>query len=126
MHVMAGVLRRPDGAVLVTERPPGKHLAGLWEFPGGKLEVDESPLAGLARELREELGVEVLVAEPLLVLPWRYDAFELRLDTWLVSAWQGEPRSLEGQGLRWCQPAVLPREELAPADQAVLEHLLGV
>ena len=122
---MAGVLRRPDGAVLITERPPGKHLAGLWEFPGGKLETDESPLAGLARELQEELGIVLQAAQPLLVLPWQYDAFRLRLDTWLVTTWQGEPRSLEGQGLRWRQPAMLSPEELAPADRAILQHLLG-
>ena len=125
LHVMAGVLCRPDGTVLVTERPPGKHLAGLWEFPGGKLEADEAPLAGLIRELHEELGILVQAAQPLLVLPWRYDGFQLRLDTWLVSSWQGEPQSLEGQGLRWCSPDALPPEELAPADRAILEHLLG-
>lgn len=125
LHVMAGVLRRPDGAVLITERPPGKHLAGLWEFPGGKLETDESPLAGLARELQEELGIVLQAAQPLLVLPWQYDAFRLRLDTWLVTSWQGEPQSLEGQGLRWCRPAMLSPEELAPADRAILQHLLG-
>jgi len=125
LHVMAGVLRRPDGAVLITERPPGKHLAGLWEFPGGKLEPDELPLAGLVRELREELGVEVREAYPLLALPWRYEAFRLLLDTWVVTAWDGDPCPLEGQGLQWHRPESLESGQLAPADQAILQYLLG-
>ena len=94
LHVMAGVLRRPDGQVLISERPAGKHLAGFWEFPGGKLDPGETPLYGLARELHEELGIQVIEAEPLLALPWRYDRKELLLDTWLVLAWQGGPQSL--------------------------------
>ncbi|OZB61137.1 MAG: NUDIX hydrolase [Lysobacterales bacterium 14-68-21] len=125
LHVMAGVLRRPDGAVLTTERPPGKHLAGLWEFPGGKLEPDELPFAGLVRELREELGIQVREAYPLLTLPWRYEAFHLLLDTWIVTAWDGTPSPLEGQGLQWHRPEALVPSQLAPADQAILRTLLG-
>ena len=86
LHVMAGVLRRHDGHVLITERPAGKHLAGCWEFPGGKLDPGEAPRDGLARELHEELGICLVAAEPLLVLPWRYGTKELLLDTWLVVA----------------------------------------
>lgn len=99
LHVMAGVLQRPGGQVLITERPAGKHLAGFWEFPGGKLDLGEAPRDGLARELHEELGIQVIEAEPLLALPWRYDRKELLLDTWLVLAWQGIPQSLEQQAL---------------------------
>lgn len=121
---MAGVLRRPDGAVLVTERPPGKHLAGLWEFPGGKLEPGEAPFDGLVRELLEELGITVRQARPLLALPWRYDTFHLLLDTWIVTDWSGDPRPLEGQGLRWHAPDALDPAQLAPADRAILGHLL--
>ena len=79
LHVMAGVLRRPDGQVLITERPAGKHLAGFWEFPGGKLDLGEVPRDGLARELHEELGIQVIEAEPLRPIlnflrtaPWEY------------------------------------------------------
>lgn len=125
LHVMAGVLRRHDGQVLITERPAGKHLAGFWEFPGGKLDPGEAPRDGLARELHEELGIRLVVAEPLLALPWRYDSKELLLDTWLVFAWQGMPQSLEQQALEWVMPADLAPERLAPADREILRHLLA-
>ena len=125
LHVMAGVLRRPDGRVLISERPAGKHLAGFWEFPGGKLDPGEAPLCGLARELHEEIGIQVIEAEPLLALPWRYDRKELLLDTWLVLAWQGVPQSLEQQSLDWVLPADLLPERLAPADREILRHLLA-
>ena len=99
LHVMAGVLRRDDGRLLIAERPPGKHLAGLWEFPGGKLDPGESPFDGLRRELAEELGIRVDAAEPWIVLPWRYGELSLALDTWRVLAWTGEPQALERQRL---------------------------
>ena len=124
LHVMAGVLRRPDGQVLITERPAGKHLAGFWEFPGGKLDPGEAPPHALARELHEELGIQVIEAEPLLALPWRYDRKELLLDTWLVLAWQGTPQSLEQQALEWVLPADLAPGRLAPADREILRHVL--
>jgi 8-oxo-dGTP diphosphatase len=125
MHVMAGVLRRPDGQVLITERPAGKHLAGFWEFPGGKLDPGEAPPDGLARELYEELGIRIVTAEPLLALPWRYDSGQLLLDTWLVLAWQGMPQSLERQALEWVAPAELAPGRLAPADREILRHVLA-
>jgi len=125
MHVMAGVLRRPDGQVLITERPAGKHLAGFWEFPGGKLDPGETPPDGLARELYEELGIRIVTAEPLLALPWRYDSRQLLLDTWLVLAWQGTPQSLERQALEWVAPADLAPGRLAPADREILRHVLA-
>lgn len=125
LHVMAGVLRRPDGQVLITERPAGKHLAGCWEFPGGKLDPGETPRDGLARELHEELGILLVAAEPLLALPWRYDNKHLLLDTWLVLAWQGTPQSLEKQALEWVMPMDLAPERLAPADREILRHLLS-
>lgn len=120
MHVMAGVLRDASGRVLLAQRPPGKHLAGLWEFPGGKLEPGESPVAGLARELREELGVEAAADRPLIRIPWRYGERSLLLDAWTVRQWQGEPASLEGQALRWCDPADVDLSSLAPADRFIL------
>ncbi|MGA0585904.1 8-oxo-dGTP diphosphatase MutT [Dyella sp. KRB-257] len=125
LHVMAGVLRRHDGQVLITERPAGKHLAGLWEFPGGKLEPGETPLDGLRRELAEELGITVGRAEPWLVLPWQYDALELRLDTWRVLGWHGEPHAREGQRLDWIDPRTLAPDRLAPADRELLRRWLA-
>ncbi len=123
MHVMAGVLLDDNGCVLLAQRPAGKHLAGFWEFPGGKLEAGETPLAALARELLEELGIHVRDAEPLVCLPWRYVDRELLLDAWRVSSWRGEPRSLEAQPLQWMLPASVDPMILAPADRVILAAL---
>lgn len=73
LHVMAGLLVDRNGCVLLAQRPAGKHLEGYWEFPGGKLEAGETPLAALVRELHEELGIQVQGAEPLVHVPWCYD-----------------------------------------------------
>lgn len=123
MHVMAGVMLDAQGRVLLAQRPPGKHLAGMWEFPGGKLEVGELPQAGLARELREELGVEAAPHESLIRIPWRYGERLLLLDAWTVRAWRGQPVSLEGQALQWCEPAGVDLATLAPADRPILRAL---
>jgi 8-oxo-dGTP diphosphatase len=125
MHVMAGILLDDTGRVLLAQRPAGKHLAGFWEFPGGKLEADETPLAALARELLEELGIHVRSAEALIRLPWRYGDRELLLDAWRVSSWRGEPRSLEAQPLQWMLPASVDPMILAPVDRVILAELRG-
>jgi 8-oxo-dGTP diphosphatase len=125
MHVRAGILLDDTGRVLLAPRPAGKHLAGFWEFPGGKLEADETPLAALARELLEELGIHVRSAEALIRLPWRYGDRELLLDAWRVSSWRGEPRSLEAQPLQWMLPASVDPMILAPVDRVILAELRG-
>jgi 8-oxo-dGTP diphosphatase len=125
MHVMAGVMLDASGRVLLAQRPPGKHLAGFWEFPGGKIDPGEMPLAALMRELHEELGVEVdaSAATPLIRIPWRYGERDLLLDAWRVDAWQGMPRSLEGQALQWVLPDQVDPTMLAPADRPILQAL---
>ncbi|WP_266181023.1 Nudix family hydrolase [Dyella humicola] len=123
MHVMAGVLLDARGHVLLAQRPPGKHLAGLWEFPGGKLDADELAVVGLVRELREELGIEAVVSEPLIRVPWRYGDRSLLLDARMVRRWHGEPMSLEGQALQWCDPAAVDPAMLSPADRPILRAL---
>lgn len=123
IHVAAGALIDADGRVLLAQRPPGKHLALMWEFPGGKLEPGEDARQGLARELAEELGIAIGEATPLMQLPWEYDDKSLLLDVFIVSTWDGEPRSLEGQALRWVLPAEADPAELAPADRPVLAEL---
>ncbi|RAO75965.1 Nudix family hydrolase [Dyella jiangningensis] len=124
MHVMAGVMLDAQGRVLLAQRPPGKHLAGLWEFPGGKLEEGELPAAGLARELHEELGVQVTTpGDSLIRIPWRYGDRLLLLDAWVLRHWQGEPVSLEGQALQWCELDAIDLAMLAPADRPILRAL---
>lgn len=123
MHVMAAAMLDAGERVLLAQRPPGKHLAGMWEFPGGKLEPGETPLAGLARELLEEIGVVLLRAEPLIRVPIHYPERELLLDTWQTEHWEGEPQSLEGQALQWVMPEQVDPSMLAPADRCILQAL---
>ncbi len=123
MHVMAGVLIDAVGRVLLAQRPPGKHLAGMWEFPGGKCEPGELPAAALRRELHEELGVRVEPGQPLIRVPWRYGDRALLLDAWRVDRWQGTPTPMEGQALEWCLPAQVDPARLAPADRPILQAL---
>jgi 8-oxo-dGTP diphosphatase len=124
MHVMAGVLRDNRGRVLLAQRPAGKHLAGMWEFPGGKVEPGETPIEALSRELHEELGVTVVQAVPLIRVPWFYDQRELLLDAWCVEQWEGEPESLEGQPLQWQLANEIDPAMLTPADGPILQALL--
>ena len=124
IHVLAGVLLDAQGRVLFAQRPAGKHLAGQWEFPGGKREPGETPAQALARELVEELGISVLQAEPLVAVPWRYGVCELLLDAWRVVQWDGTPCSAEGQALQWLPPGQMDVSTLAGADRLVLSALL--
>jgi mutator protein MutT len=123
VHVAAGVLVDRGGRVLIAQRPPGKHLAGAWEFPGGKLEPGESPRTGLEREIREEIGVAIEHPRPLLRLRHTYDYGEVLLDVWVVRRYRGEPRGLDGQALRWCPRGELANADLLPADRPIVEAL---
>jgi len=123
MHVMAGLMVDAAGRVLLAERPAGKHLAGYWEFPGGKVEPGEAPLAALARELHEELGIELESAEPLIRVPWQYDDRQLLLDAWRVDRWKGAPQSMEGQALQWWEPDRIDPQSITPADRPILHAL---
>lgn len=123
IHVVAGVLHDAAGRVLIAQRPPGKHLAGLWEFPGGKCEAGEAPVDALARELREELGVVVESARPLIAIPYRYPEQDVLLDVWHVAAWSGRPHPHEGQSLAWIDVAELDRVPMPPADRPAIAAL---
>lgn len=106
--------------MLIAQRPPGKSLAGAWEFPGGKLHGGEARLAGLARELDEELGIQVEAARPLIRYLHRYPELEVDLDAWRVTRWQGEPHGREGQALAWHAPGELLQVGLLPADAVIV------
>ena len=95
--------------VLIAQRPAGKHLAGAWEFPGGKLEPGEAPGEGLARELREEIGITIRQPRPLIRVRHAYPHGEVLLDVWVVRRYRGKPRGLDGQRLRWCNARELLR-----------------
>jgi 8-oxo-dGTP diphosphatase len=121
--VVAAALYDGVGRVLIAERPPGKHMAGRWEFPGGKVNPGESEADALTRELREELGIEVISSHPFKRLRHSYADRDVELSMWIVEAFRGEPRSLDGQRLKWVQPARLADENILEADFPFIEAL---
>ncbi|HEV8693344.1 MAG TPA: Nudix family hydrolase [Lysobacter sp.] len=123
VEVVAGVIRDKLGRILLARRTEGRDLAGLWEFPGGKHEADETSEAALKRELREELGIEIELGAPLICVPQAYPHKRLRLDVHEVRAWHGVMRGLEGQALAWVPPHKLVDYPMPPADVPVVAAL---
>lgn len=117
IHVVAGVLSDSDGRILLTQRIAGKHLAGTWEFPGGKCEAGEAPQHALRREMREELGIETGSLEALIAVPWRYPEKSIFLDVYRVLDYTGQAHGREAQELRW-----VPLEELAHMDMPAADR----
>jgi 8-oxo-dGTP diphosphatase len=129
LTVVAVALVDPDGRILLAQRPEGKPLAGLWEFPGGKIAPGESPESALIRELDEELGIDVAEAclAPLTFASHRYDAFHLLMPLYVCRRWKGTPHAREGQRLTWVRPERLGEYPMPPADKplvAMLQDLL--
>ena len=123
MRVVAAALYDRAGQVLIAQRPPGKELAGRWEFPGGKIAPGESERAALARELREELGIEVAAARPCMRLTHAYPERDVELSLWIVEDFRGTPRALDGQRLKWVAPARLAHEDILEADRPFVAAL---
>jgi 8-oxo-dGTP diphosphatase len=123
VRVVAGAVFDRAGRVLVAQRPAGKHLAGRWEFPGGKIGADEGLEQALARELREELGIEVGRCERLMTLQHDYPDRAVELHLYIVGEWSGVVRGLDGQGLRWVPLAALGEQDLLEADRPFVEAL---
>jgi 8-oxo-dGTP diphosphatase len=123
VHVVAAVLRDAAGRVLIAQRPPGKHMAGYWEFPGGKIGAGESAEQALRRELAEELGVALQRCHPLLQLRHDYADRVVQLDVFVVDEYDGEPSGLEAQALRWVATAELAGQALLPADRPIVKAL---
>jgi 8-oxo-dGTP diphosphatase len=123
VHVVAGVVRDVAGRVLIAQRPEDKPFAGLWEFPGGKLEPGEAPEAALARELAEEVGIEVLDAVPFMQVPHTYPERRVLLDVWCVRAHAGTAHGREGQAIAWVEPADLPAHAFPAANRGIVAAL---
>ena len=126
--VAACALVDPDGRVLIAQRPPGKPMAGLWEFPGGKVEAGERPEATLIRELREELGIVVNEAclAPLTFASHAYPDFHLLMPLFVCRRWEGTVTALEGQQLAWVRPNKLRDYPMPPADEPLVSHLTSL
>jgi 8-oxo-dGTP diphosphatase len=123
--VVACALIDADGRVLIAERPAGRPLAGLWEFPGGKVEAGERPEQTLIRELKEELGISVNEAclAPLTFASHAYPDFHLLMPLYVCRRWDGTVTAQEGQELRWVMPNRLREFPMPPADEPLISHL---
>lgn len=127
--VVACALVDEDNRVLIARRPEGRHMAGLWEFPGGKVDADETPEQALIRELAEELGIDVAQSclAPLTFASHGYDGFHLLMPLYVCRQWDGEVEPREGQELAWVRPNRLGDYDMPPADEplkATLRDLL--
>jgi 8-oxo-dGTP diphosphatase len=123
--VAAAALIDKDGRILLAQRPAGKAMAGLWEFPGGKVGKDETPEAALVRELKEELGISTSVGclWPLTFASYAYPDFHLLMPVFSCRVWEGTPEAQEGQKLAWAKKDELKNYEMPPADIALVQTL---
>ena len=123
--VAAVALIDPDGRVLLAQRPAGKHLAGLWEFPGGKVQPGETPEAALIRELDEELGIDVVASclAPFTFASYAYPEFHLLMPLYICRKWSGIATAREGQRLAWVWPPRLGDYPMPPADKPLVAML---
>ena len=126
--VAAVALVDADGRVLLAQRPEGKSMAGLWEFPGGKVEPGESPEETLIRELHEELGITVKAAclAPLTFASHAYDDFHLLMPLWICRRWEGMVIGREGQALKWVRAKNLRDWPMPPADEPLIPHIVDL
>jgi len=123
--VVAAALVDSDGRVLIAQRPEGKQLAGLWEFPGGKVEPGETPETALIRELEEELGIVVKQAclAPFVFASHTYETFHLLMPLYLIRRWEGEPEAREHAALKWVRPNDMGQYPMPPADDPLVAWL---
>ncbi|WP_316862833.1 (deoxy)nucleoside triphosphate pyrophosphohydrolase [uncultured Cohaesibacter sp.] len=126
--VVAVALVDPDNRILISQRPEGKALAGLWEFPGGKLEPGERPEEALIRELDEELGIRTWESclAPLTFASHAYDDFHLMMPLYVCRRWDGVPHSREGQDLKWVRAGALRDFPMPPADLPLIAPLIDL
>lgn len=126
--VVACALVDADNRVLIAQRPEGKALAGLWEFPGGKLDAGERPEPALIRELKEELGIDVKepCLAPLTFASHAYPDFHLLMPLYICRRWEGAPTSREGQALKWVRAGKLRDWPMPPADEPLIPALIDL
>lgn len=126
IHVVAAVIYNLEhDAILIAKRPKHLHQGGLWEFPGGKVEINEMPVDALARELKEELGIQVTKSQQLLAVSHEYPDKSVYLDVWQVNLFVGEARGMEGQEVRWVARSALSTFEFPEANLPIIDKLLS-
>ena len=125
VHVAVGVIVNSEGEVCIARRPEGKHLAGLWEFPGGKVEPDENVFNALQRELNEELAITINAAEPLIKIDFHYPEKSVCLDVHIVQDFSGVAHGREGQEVRWVKKDALEEYQFPEANVAILDAVLN-
>ena len=121
--VAAAAILNPQGQLLIAKRPEDKHQGGLWEFPGGKVEADESVETALKRELLEEIGIEVQQCEPLVRIEHDYSDKSVVLDVWVVSSFSGKAKGLEGQPIEWINPVDMDAYPFPEANLPIIAAL---
>lgn len=124
IHVAVGVILGSDGRILLARRPDHLHMGGRWEFPGGKVEEGETVQQALARELREEVAIEVEALQPLTEIRHDYPEKTVLLDTWWVTEFAGEPQGREGQEIAWVEVSGLADYRFPDANQPIIDALL--
>lgn len=123
LNIAAGIIRNSGKEIFITQRDASSHMAGFWEFPGGKIEAGETPDQAVIRELQEEVGIEAKAPVLLKTLEHRFPDRIITLYFFLVEEWQGEPYGKEGQPKRWVKQSDLKAEEFPPANEAVVNAL---
>jgi 8-oxo-dGTP diphosphatase len=123
VHVAVAVIENGSGDMLIAKRPDHLHMGGFWEFPGGKVEADETALQALQREIQEEVALDVHAAEPLLQIPFQYPDKNVLLDVWCVKRYSGDVSGCEGQQVAWVPRSRLHAYQFPPANRAILTAL---
>ena len=125
LQVAVGIIRNASKEIFLAQRSASSHMANMWEFPGGKIEADETAAQALSRELREETGIEVTTAEPFDIADHIYQDLRVTLHFFMVEGWNGEPYGREGQPMRWVPQAELVAEDFPPANSPIVARLLA-
>ncbi len=126
LHIVVAVIYNKNNQILIAQRAQGKHQAGKWEFPGGKVEQSESAQQALTRELDEELGIQITSAKALLQIRHHYKKLSVFLDVYTVRDWQGEAYGKEGQGVRWIDQEAMQNYSFPAANKAILQTLKNI